>query len=165
VHVVIAGDGPLRTQLEQNVQTRSLEQVCHFWGGLKPDEVYALLGISDIFLYTSTRGACMAMAVLEAMAAGCAVIASTEPLSNVVLLTNERGITVPTGDVEQTSRALLRLLSDANLCHQMGMLAREYIHKYHSPETFRRVLLRATYWSHLDELLSSEARITVMGRE
>jgi glycosyltransferase involved in cell wall biosynthesis len=140
VRVVIAGDGPLRNELEQQVRQRNLEQICHFWGNLQPAAVYELLSISDIFLYTSTRGACMAMAVLEAMAAGCAVIASTEPLANAVLLADGRGIAVPTRDSEQTAHALLRLLGDIPLCHLMGMQARDYIRDHHSPARFKRLL-------------------------
>lgn len=143
VRVVIGGDGRMREQLEQDVQRRGLEHFCLFWGELTHDEVITLLGISDIFLYTSRRGACFAMAVLEAMASGCAVIASTEPLSNVVLLGEGRGIVVPASDVEQTTEALVRLASDARLCHHMGLLAREYIRVYHSPAMMKRVLMRA----------------------
>jgi glycosyltransferase involved in cell wall biosynthesis len=144
VRVVIAGDGPLRRELEQNVRQRNLEQVCLFWGELRPDQVHELLSISDIFLYTSTRGACMAMAVLEAMAAGCAVIASTEPLANAVLLDEGRGIAVLPGNVNQTSEALLSLLSDVPLCHHMGILAREYICDHHNPTQFKQLLLAVT---------------------
>lgn len=141
VRVVIAGDGPLRIQLERDIRQRNMEQMCLLWGELRPDEVRELLSISDIFLYTSTRGACMAMAMLEAMAAGCAVIASTEPLANAVLLDEGKGIAVPPSDVERTSKALLRLLQDVKLCHHMGALAREYICDHHSPVQFKQLLL------------------------
>lgn len=143
VCVVIVGDGPMRAQLEQEVQRRGLAHYCLFWGERTHDEVVTLLGISDIFLYTSQRGACFAMAVLEAMASGCAVVASTEPFSNAVLLAEGRGIAVSAGDVEQTTEALVRLISDAGLCRHMGMLARDYIRAYHSPEMMKRLLLQA----------------------
>jgi len=142
LRVVIAGDGPERASLERDARRRGLTQTCHFWGELAAEDVRALLSISDIFLYTSTRGACMAMTVLEAMASGCAVIASTEPLANAALLAQGRGIAVPPADLAQTSDALLLLLDDAPLCRSMGMAAREYIRVYHSPAAFRDVLLR-----------------------
>ena len=93
------------------------------------------------------------MAVLEAMASGCAVIASTEPMSNARLLAEGRGIAVPPGDAEQTALALVQLVNDLELCRRMGDLARDYIAVYHSAAVFRRTLLRATYWSGLDEFL------------
>lgn len=144
VHVVIAGDGPLRAQVEQKIHQYNLSACCSLWGELPPAEVTDLLSISDIFLYTSTRGACYAMAILEAMASACAVIASTEPLSNALLLAEERGLAVPAGDIEQTEQALLSLLYDEERCRHMGKLARAYIAEYHSPTIFRDMLLRAT---------------------
>ncbi len=151
VQVVIAGDGPLRVKLEQDVRQRHLEAVCRFWGELRPDEVRELLSMSDIFLYTSTRGACMAMAILEAMASACAVIATTEPLANALLLAEGRGIVVPPSDVEQTRNALLRLLQNVPLCHQMGALAREYMCDHHSPAQFKQLLLAVSGCSSQDD--------------
>jgi glycosyltransferase involved in cell wall biosynthesis len=87
------------------------------------------------------------MAVLEAMASGCAVLATTLPLANVHMLAEGRGITVPPGDAVETSKALVRLLNDPDLCHRMGKLARDYVAVRHSASEFRRVLRRATYWS------------------
>ena len=115
-----------------------------------------MLEVSDILLYTSTRGACMPLAVLEGMAASCAVIASDEPLANVYVLAEERGIVVPAGESEQTSIALERLLKDSNLRERMGKAARDYIALHHSAESFRRALLRASYWSNLDQLLEGQ---------
>jgi hypothetical protein len=39
----------------------------------------------------------------------------------------------------------------------MGKAAREYIALHHSAEAFRRVLLRASYWSGVDQLLEIQA--------
>jgi glycosyltransferase involved in cell wall biosynthesis len=146
VRVLIAGDGPERAALERETRRRGLDHICRFLGELALEDARALLSISDIFLYTSTRGACMAMAVLEAMASSCAVIASTEPLANEFLLAEGRGLAVPAGDAAQTSDALLLLLNDAVLRQRMGMLAREYIRDHHSPAMFRRVLLAASHY-------------------
>src|SRR5260370_23053276 len=93
------------------------------------------------------------MAVLEAMAWGCAVIASELPISNAGLLAEGRGIAVAPGDVEQTSKALVQLLNDPELCRQMGVFARNYIASKHSAANFKRNLMRVTYWAGLDELL------------
>ena len=153
VRVIIAGDGLLRKQLEEDIQRHELSQTCTLWGDMGAEEVISLLGISNIFLYTSTRGACLPMSILEAMASGCAVIASTQPMVNAQLLAEGRGIAVPPGDAEQTALALERLVNDLELAHQMGKLARDYVALYHSPETFRRALMRVTYCAPLGEAL------------
>lgn len=152
IRILIVGDGPLRKHIEDSIRMRGLSENCILWGEASPTEVLSLLGISDIFLYTSTRGACFAMAVLEAMASSCAVIAATEPMSNAQLLAEGRGIAVPAGNVEQTTQALMQLVNDPLLCRRMGSLARDYIAVHHSPAMFRRDLMRVTYWSGLDEL-------------
>ncbi|HLQ30948.1 MAG TPA: D-glucuronyl C5-epimerase family protein [Ktedonobacteraceae bacterium] len=164
VRVIIAGDGPLRQQLEKHIAALNLREVCILWGEAPVDEVITVLGISDIFLYTSWRGAGYPLAILEAMASGCAVVASTEPIANAYLLTEGRGIAVPPGDVAQTSAALVRLLSNREGCHQMGQLARSYVAQYHSPAVFRRTLQRATHWAALDELCRGAIHCA-LGRE
>jgi glycosyltransferase involved in cell wall biosynthesis len=164
VCVNIAGDGPLREQLETSIRTQGIHQQCTLWGDMAVQEIPALLAISDIFLYTSVRGACFPIAILEAMASACAVIASTQPVSNATLLAQGRGIAVPPGDIAQTSEALVRLISNSELCKHMGKLARDYVMTYHSPGAFRRALLRVTSWAALDELLS-ETTETLCGEE
>ncbi len=141
VKVLIAGDGPLRVQVEAAIQHHQLEQVCVLLGEATPLDVVELLSISDIFLYSGTRGTNYSMAVLEAMAASCAVVASTLPLSNARLLAEERGIAIPPGDAQEISNALIRLCTDAEARHNMGQRARAYIQAYHTEEALRRTML------------------------
>ncbi len=153
VRVIIAGDGPMRKEIEENIHAYGLDQTCRLWGEASAAEVISLLGISDIFLYTSNRGTGYPLAILEAMASGCALIASAEPLVNSRMLAKGRGIVVPVEDIEQTSKALVTLLNDPQLCRSMGSLARDYIAAHHSGIALERALLRVTYWATLDELL------------
>jgi len=161
LRIIIAGDGPLREHLEEDISRRGLNSTCVLWGDISSEDVISLLAISDIFLYTSTRGACFPMAVLEAMASGCAVIASTQPASNAVLLAEERGIAVPPGNAAKTAEALVQLVNNLNLSRQIGQSARKYIAHRHSPSSFRRALMRTTYWSALNELLDVENNIEI----
>jgi glycosyltransferase involved in cell wall biosynthesis len=155
VRVIIAGDGPLRKQLEEDISSYGLSQTCLLWGEATIDEVITILGISDIFLFTSWRAAGYPLVVLEAMASKCAVIASTESMATQIMLAEGRGITLDVGDVEGVGRALIRLISNSKLCRQMGSLARNYVEVEHSADSFRRSLLRVTYWSGLDEMLDN----------
>ena len=95
------------------------------------------------------------MAVLEAMASGCAVVASTLPLANVQMLAHGRGITVSPANAVETSMALIRLLNDPDLCRRMANAARNYVETQHSAILFRRALMRAIHWSALDEFLNA----------
>lgn len=159
VRVLIAGEGPLRSQVEVEIQRYKLDSTCMLVGEAKPAGVVRLLAISDIFLYTGTRGTNYPMAVLEAMAAGCAVVASTSPQSNAKLLADGRGIAVVPGDALSIAMALVRLCTDRECCYQMGQRAREYVTHFHSAEMLRRSLLRATYFSPV--LLMEDATVGV----
>jgi glycosyltransferase involved in cell wall biosynthesis len=105
------------------------------------------------------------MAVLEAMASGCAVIASTQPIANALLLAEGRGIAVPASDIQQTSVALVGLLNDLELCRRMGTLARDYIAMKHSAAVFRRTLMRVTYGSGFYEPVNVEKKIEIPTKE
>jgi glycosyltransferase involved in cell wall biosynthesis len=155
VRVIIAGNGPMRKQLEEEIHLQGLSQTCLLWGEASSEEVITILSLSDIFLFTSWRAAGYPLSVLEAMASGCAVIASTESLANQEMLAEGRGLILPVGDVEGTSRAIVRLVNDPELCGQIGSLARKYVSTQHSVDNLRRSLLRVTSWSSLDKLLST----------
>src|SRR5581483_10217068 len=156
---LVVGDGPIRKQIEGMIVQCGMKGVCRLWGEALSSEVITLLGISDIFLYTSWRGTGYPLAILEAMASGCAVIASTEPYGNVQLLAAGRGLTIPIGDVMQTKVALLSLIQDLDECHRMGLLARDYVAQQQNPAQLKRVLMRATAWSGLQEIITTRAEI------
>ena len=146
IHVIIAGDGPLRSQIKADIRRYEMDSLCTLWGEATQQDVATLLSISDIFLYTATRGI-NSMAVLEAMAAGCTVIASKEPHSMEKLLAEGRGIAISVGSADAVSIALTQVINDMSCCPQIGQLAREYIAKHHSSMALKRCLQRATYGS------------------
>ncbi|MBF6589180.1 MAG: glycosyltransferase [Ktedonobacterales bacterium] len=164
VRVIIAGEGPLRGHIESELQEYGLANRTELWGETATHDIIQLLALSDIFLYTSTRGTNYSMAILEAMASGCAVIASTEPLTNAELLDGGRGIAIPPRDATAVAAALTRIISDMGLRGHMGHLARAYIVEAHSAAAVRRSLRRATFWA--PDLLSADppAPATSAGR-
>ncbi|GER86351.1 hypothetical protein KDW_05130 [Dictyobacter vulcani] len=151
---LIVGEGPSRKQIEEDICRLGLNQTCVLWGQASHEEVLLLHSLSDIYVYSGVRGGGYSLVMLEAMASGCAVVASDDPLANVRMLEDGRGIVVPVGDVEQTAMALVQLVSDAECRSQMGHLARDYVARYNTTSLFKRVWMRATYWSSLAELLS-----------
>jgi glycosyltransferase involved in cell wall biosynthesis len=146
MRLIIAGDGPLRAQVEADLRRHDLESCCRLWGEATPDEVAMLLGISDIFLYTGTRGI-NSMAVLEAMAAGCAVVASLAPPSLGRLLAEGRGIAIPPDDADAVGGALVRAATDTEQRRGMGDAARAYVTVHHSAAALRRCLLRVSHFA------------------
>jgi glycogen(starch) synthase len=144
--VIIAGDGPQRSQLEADIRRHELGSVCKLWGEATADEVAMLLGLSDIFLYTSTRGI-NPVSILEAMAAGCVVVASTEPKLVANYLADGRGIPILAGDARAVATALAQAIHDLPQSREMGLLARKYVVAHHGATALQRSLRRATYFA------------------
>jgi glycosyltransferase involved in cell wall biosynthesis len=146
-HLLIGGDGPLRDHVAAEVARRGLSEHVRLLGDLNKEAVAKLLSASDVFLYTSTRGGGNPISVLEAMASGCAVIATTQPESLSQQLADGRGVAVASGDIVAIREAMAGLLSDAATRSEMGARSRDYILRQHSPETLRRNLLRASFFA------------------
>lgn len=145
VRILIVGVGVLREQVAADIRDSGLADMCRMWGEASADEVAMLLGISDIFLFTARRSI-NSMAVLEAMAAGCATVATVTSPHIAEYLADHRGIAVPVGDVDALANALGMLLRNGMQRQEMGKRAQDYVATQHTGEVVRRHLLRATYW-------------------
>jgi len=78
IHLAIAGDGPLRQQLEQQIKEAGLEDRVHLLGAISPEDVPDFLAMLDLFVLPS-RFEGLPIALIEAMQAGCPVVASDIP--------------------------------------------------------------------------------------
>jgi glycosyltransferase involved in cell wall biosynthesis len=122
VRFVLIGDGPLRPGLEREAATLGLNGRLRFLGAV-PDAA-ALLPSLDVFVLPSIWEG-MSNALLEAMAAGKPVIA-TSVGGNPELITHEKtGLLVPPGDVEALAAAILRLVREPALARSMAEAARQ----------------------------------------
>ena len=73
------------------------------------------------------------MSLLEAMAAGCAVVATRVGGIPDAVHDEVDGLLVPEGDTPALARALTRLLSDPELARRLGAAARESVASAHAP--------------------------------
>ena len=141
VQVVILGEGPLRAQIEEQIRHLGLEHTVRLWGVGSPEEVAALLGASDVFFYAGIRDT-NPVAVVEAMAAGCASVGTTSSGHITAYYAEGRGLAVPVGDEAAIAAALAALARDESARAEMGERARAYVLTHHAPEVARRALLR-----------------------
>jgi len=122
---LIWGDGPLRTDLESLVSQLGLSGAVQFRGAT--DEPEVALHELDIFVLPSFSEAC-SNALLEAMAAGLAVV-TTRVGGNPALVEHETsGLLVPPGDSAALARAIIRLLENPQLAEELGASARDMVH-------------------------------------
>jgi glycosyltransferase involved in cell wall biosynthesis len=71
----IVGDGPERDQILAAVATRGLQEIVHFLGWRNSQDIWTLLNASDVLVLPSNFEG-MPMVVMEALAAGCSVVAT-----------------------------------------------------------------------------------------
>jgi glycosyltransferase involved in cell wall biosynthesis len=121
---ILVGDGPLRAELEAAIAAAELGASVSLAGGRA--DVRTFLSAADLFVFPS-RHEGLGIAVLEAMAAGLAVVACrTGPLPEIVT-DGETGVLVPSGDVDALARAVDGLLSDPARARAMGRRGREEV--------------------------------------
>ena len=107
--LVLAGEGPLRGELEQQVADAGLSERVMFLG--ERDDVADLMEAADVFALTSMREG-LSISILEAMRGGCSVIATRIGGTAEVVVDGETGWIVPPGNASATADALLNLLQD-----------------------------------------------------
>lgn len=120
--LVLVGDGPLRPKLERRIQSLGLQKSIHPIG--MRDDVPALMSSAHVFAFPSrTEG--LPNALLEAMAAACAIVTTHVPGCRDLIVDEVNGLLVPFGDADSLSRALVRLLIDRPLASRLGQEARQ----------------------------------------
>jgi len=120
----IVGDGPLRSQLTGESSGHSVT----FVGVLGREALAAEFGAASIAAFPSVPAASgdqdgLPVALLEAMSAGCAVVASDLPGLRDAVEDGLSGLLITPGSAEELATALGRLLGDPQLCAQLGQAA------------------------------------------
>ena len=114
VNLVIAGDGPDRATLEQLAQTLGARDRVRFLGSVGREDVLRLFRASDASLLSSAWEN-FPHTVVEALAVGCPVIATSVGGVPEVVRDGENGLLVPPGDAEALAGAIRRFFSDPEL--------------------------------------------------
>ena len=122
----IVGDGPERERLE--ALARELDLFCdmRFMGSVPPQAVAAVLGESDVFVLTSHSEG-RPNVVVEAMAAGRAIVATALPGVCELLEHEHNGLLFEPGDTAALAAHLRRLAIDPALRLRLGRAARKTI--------------------------------------
>lgn len=111
-----------------------------FTGSLPGDEVARRLAGADVFCLPSYWEG-FPLALLEAMASGCAVVATRVGDIPTILAGGRGGILIDPGDVEGLTSALRRLVDDPEERERLGREARRLVReRYSSERVAERVL-------------------------
>jgi glycosyltransferase involved in cell wall biosynthesis len=117
----IAGEGPERGRLERAIRDAGLGGRVLLLGSRQ--DVPRLLAACDLFVLPS-RYEGLPLAVLEAMAAGRAVVATSVGGTSEAISNGEHGLLVPPDDPAALAGAVARLLADPEGARRMAARAR-----------------------------------------
>jgi sugar transferase (PEP-CTERM/EpsH1 system associated) len=116
----LVGEGPEREALHRLAAELGIETRVSFAG--HSDDVATILKQADIFVLPSFSEG-LSNTLLEAMAAGTAVIASQVGGNGEIIADKVSGMLFPSDDAEALASTLSRLLVDAALRHKLGEAA------------------------------------------
>jgi glycosyltransferase involved in cell wall biosynthesis len=123
VDLWIVGDGPARAALEGQIAELRLSSRVSLLGARS--DVADLLRSADVFV-SSSLSECLPNAVLEAMAAGCPVVATA--VGGVPEIVDARtGILVPPGSSADLAAAVLRFLDMPEMAARVAAAARRRV--------------------------------------
>jgi glycosyltransferase involved in cell wall biosynthesis len=127
------GDGPLRAELELLAKQLGISAEVKFWGWVEnPAEAYR--DQADIFVLPSrTEG--VSNALLEAMAYGIPCVATSIGGNTDLIRHNENGLLINPDSEADLVEALLRLVDDATLRQNVGILARQTVQNEYSMDS------------------------------
>jgi glycosyltransferase involved in cell wall biosynthesis len=132
---LLAGDGPLRKDLEIRAEALGISKHVHFLG--YRNDVEALVSLFDVGVLCSkveTHG----ISLIEMMASGVPVIAPNVGGIPEIVRDGETGRLVPQGDPAALAQAVIRLLKNPILARQLGNSGKQYVHRQFSVAAMAR---------------------------
>jgi len=136
---VIVGDGKLRSELEEQARAAGIAERVVFTGARS--DIPQLLSMMDIFVLPSlTEG--QPMALLEAMAAGKAIVASDVGDVKKILKGGSLGVVCRPGDPASCFDGMLCYLNDPSAAAKTGAMARKEAIDRHSSGKMAEEYLR-----------------------
>jgi glycosyltransferase involved in cell wall biosynthesis len=120
---LLAGDGPLRHEIEREAHDLSLGNSVVFLGDRR--DIAAVHASMDLAVLTSDSES-LSNVILEAMAAGLPVVAYRSG-GNPELVDEQRGILVAAGDENAFADVVVRLLGQQKIREEMGRNARAFV--------------------------------------
>jgi glycosyltransferase involved in cell wall biosynthesis len=128
-HLVIAGDGPMRPEIQRRVEATQSRGRIHLPGALPRADVARLLAGADVFVNpgivdSGGRAEGLGITTIEAMASGLACVGSAVGGIPETIIDGVTGLLVPPGDAESLAVAVNKLLDEPEARNRMSRAAR-----------------------------------------
>jgi glycosyltransferase involved in cell wall biosynthesis len=138
VTLVIAGDGPERSALERHARKLGLDGRARFLGRLERSAVLRLFRAADASLLSSSWEN-FPHTVVEALAVGTPVIATSVGGVPEVVREGENGLLVPPRDPEALAETIRRFFADDQLRRRLSDAAAASVAGYTEESVFARI--------------------------
>jgi len=136
---VLAGDGPLRRELETQAREQHVSDRCVFLG--ERTDVPELLAAADLAVLPSLFEG-LPVSVLEAMAAERPVIATAIGGTDEAITHQVTGLLVPPRDPAALAAAIRRLMGDPALAQRLATAGRARVERAFSADATAREVMR-----------------------
>jgi glycosyltransferase involved in cell wall biosynthesis len=136
--VILVGDGPMCNQLAELAQTLGIDSSVKFLGVRR--DMADLYRTMDILVLPS-RDEGLPMTILEALAAGKAVVASSVGQIPRVIHNYETGLLVQPGSRQQLTDAIVKLLRSPQLIDKLSLQGQQLVNREFTAEMMARKYL------------------------
>jgi glycosyltransferase involved in cell wall biosynthesis len=137
-HVILVGDGPIRNQLVELAQTLGIDSRVKFLGVRR--DMADLYRVMDILVLPS-RDEGFPMTILEALAAGKAVVASSVGQIPHVIRDHETGLLVQPGSRQQLTDAIVELLRSPQVKDKLSLQGKHLVDQEFTAEAMAKKYL------------------------
>jgi phosphatidylinositol alpha-mannosyltransferase len=154
VRLIIAGPGlNLRKRYEIKVRMQRIKDVV-FTGGVPYEDLPRYYQAADIFCAPAIGKESFGIVLLEAMALGKPIVATSNEGYASVISDGQQGLLVPPRNSKALAGALKRLIDDPALRGRLGACGLESVGKYDWPLVARRVM---NYYERVSGKMNSSA--------
>jgi glycosyltransferase involved in cell wall biosynthesis len=140
LRLVIAGDGPEKSELEQLAAALSLANI-EFVGQVGPQERDRLIANSRFTVFPSHAYETLGKTILESYAQARTVVASDIGSRRELVRHGENGFLYPCGDVNGLARAMQTLVAKPELAESMGRAGWEWVRRHHTPDAHYELMM------------------------
>jgi colanic acid/amylovoran biosynthesis glycosyltransferase len=147
IRLTIAGDGPLRNDLQDLVSNLRLERYIRFYGPAVHSQILNLYRDSHIFILPSVTAADgdmegIPVVLMEAMAAGLPAVSTYHSGIPELIKNGTNGFLVPEKDVDALAEKLEYLITHPENWPKIGAASREYVQKNYDIKILNQKLIK-----------------------
>ena len=126
-HLVLAGNGPLYSDLQDLARELGIQDQLHLLGFRR--DVYRLCSAADLFLFSSRREG-LSVSMMEAMACGLPIVASRVRGNTDLIDDGLGGFLVASDDASGFAGGIRKLLAEPGIREQMKQYNLQKIQRY-----------------------------------